>query len=68
MKMRKRLYLVCLLCFISIVLSAKCRHYCNVTYRAGNGWSEVYRVTVLFETGNELNTATGTYDYDYYSN
>lgn len=36
-------------------------------YMTADGWSKAYKVTATFESGSDLNTATGTFNYEPYS-
>lgn len=65
--MKKVFFFLLLLVSISITAQAKYIQTCKVKYKTNYSWSEYYTVEVTFMSGNELNRATKTYDYEGYS-
>ena len=65
--MRKSL-LIIVLCFsFTGIVNAKYVQTCKVKYQKKYGWSDYYTVQVTFMSGNELNKATKTFNYDAFS-
>lgn len=48
--------------------SARVTRFCEVAYETRLGWSDDVKTEVTFMTGRELNRATRTYDFEFYSN
>lgn len=62
-----RKLLIVLFLFSTFIASAKYVQTCAVKYMTQDGWSKKYTVDVTFLTGSELNEATNSYKYSFYS-
>jgi hypothetical protein len=63
----KRLLIGLLFCSLPSPAFARVSRFCNVSYETRVGWSEEARAELTFLTGAELNRATRTYDFNFYS-
>lgn len=61
--MKKIIILLCFILFICIS-HASIKRTCHVQYKTEGSWSETYQMEVTFMTGQELNQATKSNDFN----
>lgn len=63
-----RSLLVILVALIPVEAAARVSRLCKVSYETRAGWSEEVTTEVTFMTGQELNRATRSWDFEHYAN
>lgn len=66
--MRSVFLFLLLLVSISSYSEAAVRRICKVSYETSSGWSQQFKVEVTFMTGDELNSATRSYQFFSFDN
>lgn len=65
----KKIFFLFILVIISLQdIQAKCKRTATIKVQQQSGWSKPYTIDVNFMTGNELNKATNSYQYEGWAN
>lgn len=64
----KSLFIIVIACFFTATTHGKHQAEMMVAYETRAGMSKWYQLNVSFASGQELNKATGTFNYDFISN